>query len=88
MAPLSPPRLWEILDAMARQQPVAVCTVCDHFSSNMNLINEQCGERPGGKRCKGVNGSALNVTDWKLCGECAGEGCEACRDSGWKFVRR
>jgi hypothetical protein len=76
-----------------RKQPIAVCTVCGAVSYNATLINGPCGRLASGKRCRGVNGSALKVDDWKECASCAcsgmngGVSCERCSGSGWLFVR-
>jgi hypothetical protein len=73
--------------------PAAVCTKCGKTMRNLSLINEQCGERPGGKRCQGVYGSALNVGDWEECSTCKGTGrerdrqCTHCTGDGWLYVR-
>lgn len=75
-------------------QPVAVCTKCGAYSRRVEVINQQCSERPGGKRCKGVWGSALNYNDWAECPTCeatgreAGNRCSQCDGFGWIYVRR
>src|SRR5260370_33324817 len=71
-----------------RPKPVAVCTRCGAVSYAPNLINGQCAQTVAGKRCVGVNGSALNADDWKQCAECAGTGsigtarCGPCARAG------
>jgi len=78
----------------ARPKPIAVCTRCGAVSYNANLINGQCAQLIAGKRCVGVNGSALNADDWKQCTACAGSGnrgagrCGPCDGVGWLYVRR
>jgi len=74
--------------------PIAVCTKCGDITYQAERINQQCGRQPGGKRCGGVYGSALNNDDWAKCGVCAGTGksdtgrsCEACQGTSWRFVR-
>ena len=72
-----------------RPKPVAVCTRCGTVSYALNLINGQCAQTVAGKRCIGVNGSALNADDWKQCAACAGTGsiqttrCGPCDGTGW-----
>ena len=79
---------------MTALSPVGVCTRCGDFTYDAARINGNCGRRPGGKRCRGVYGSALNKDDWATCASCNGAGrvsyatCPACQGSGWRFVRR
>ncbi len=47
-----------------RPRPVAVCTRYGEVSYATDQINGQCAQRVAGKRCVGVNGSALNADDW------------------------
>jgi hypothetical protein len=61
------------------RQPVAVCTVCGAVSHNASAINGPCGRMVGGKKCKGVFGSALNIGDW--------EECPSYAATGWKEGR-
>ncbi len=74
--------------------PVGVCTKCGDFTYDAARINGKCGRQPGGKRCRGVYGSALNKDDWVTCATCNGAGrvsgasCSACHGSGWRYVRR
>jgi hypothetical protein len=76
-----------------RPPPVAVCTRCGAVSYAPNLINGQCAQIVAGKRCVGVNGSALNADDWKQCAACAGAGetgktrCGHCDGAGWLYAR-
>ena len=76
-----------------RPKPVAVCTRCGAVSYAPNLINGQCTQVLAGKRCVGVNGSALNAEDWKECAACAGAGstattrCGHCDGAGWLYAR-
>lgn len=78
----------------AKPKPVAVCTRCGALSYAANLINGQCGQMVAGKRCVGVNGSALNADDWKQCDACAGAGstgtvrCGRCDGAGWLYARQ
>lgn len=72
---------------MAKLQPVAVCTVCGKTTHSAQLINQRCGWRHGGRRCRGVYGSALRPDDWLVCDACNGDGCHACEHVGWVFVR-
>ena len=74
--------------------PVAVCTRCGDITYNVAAINRSCGRQPGGKRCKGVYGSALNNDDWAKCSACNGTGldgtgatCVVCQRTGWRFGR-
>src|SRR6266852_3836416 len=75
-----------------RPRPVAVCTRCGAVSYATNLINGQCSEMVAGKRCVGVNGSALNADDWEQCAACAGAGstgtdrCGHCDGAGWLYT--
>ena len=77
----------------ARRKPAAVCTRCGAVSYAQNLINGQCVQLVAGKRCVGVNGSALNADDWKQCAACAGAGstgttrCGHCDGAGWLYAR-
>jgi hypothetical protein len=79
--------------ASARPKPVAVCTRCGAVSYETKLINGQCTQIVAGKRCVGVNGSALNADDWKPCEGCAGTGnigtirCGRCDGAGWLYSR-
>ena len=76
-----------------RPKPVAVCTRCGAVSYAPNLINGQCAQMVAGKRCVGVNGSALNADDWKQCAACADAGstgtdrCGQCDGAGWLYTR-
>src|SRR5258707_12173231 len=75
-----------------RPKPVAVCTRCGAVSYAPNLINGQCAQTVAGKRCVGVNGSALNADDWKQWAACAGTGspgpirCGHCDGAGWLYA--
>jgi hypothetical protein len=77
-----------------RPKPVAVCTRCGAVSYAQGLINGQCVQMIAGKRCVGVNGSALNADDWKQCTACAGGGsigttrCGHCDGAGWLYARK
>src|SRR5437762_5774741 len=65
-----------------KPRPVAVCTRCGAVSYAANLVNGQCAQTVAGKRCVGVNGSALSADDWNQCSACAGTGItEATRRS-------
>jgi hypothetical protein len=78
------------------RQPVAVCTVCGTVSHTATVINGPCGRMFGGKKCKGIFGSA-NIGDWEECPSCAATGwkngrhcdqCDQCSNScGWLYVR-
>ena len=76
-----------------KPKPVAVCTRCGAVSFAPNLINGQCKQMVAGKRCVGVNGSALSADDWKQCAACAGGGstgatrCGYCDGAGWLYAR-
>jgi hypothetical protein len=76
-----------------KPRPVAVCTRCGAVSYAANLINGQCAQTVAGKRCVGVNGSAVNADDWKPCEACAGTGnngktrCGHCDAAGWLYAR-
>jgi hypothetical protein len=52
--------------------PVAVCTRCGKYSYNGGVINERCGQRISGKRCKGMYQSAIGRDDWARCAVCGG----------------
>jgi hypothetical protein len=56
---------------VSQSKPVAVCSVCGTVSYNATLINGPCGRLVGGKRCRGVNGSALNENDWGFVSVCS-----------------
>jgi len=82
---------------MIQKKPLAVCTACGAVSYIATLINGPCGRRRrDGNRCRGINDSALNETDWATCDGCAGSGrvgdggspCDRCDGVGWLFVRR
>ena len=87
------PNISGILVTAQKPRPVAVCTRCGAVSYSAHLINGICGRQIGNKRCAGVNGSALNATDWNECTSCAGSGtadgkrCGRCDGSGWLFAR-
>ena len=76
-----------------KPRPVAVCTRCGAVSYATNMINGQCAQTVAGKRCVGVNGSALSADDWKQCEPCAGTGingktsCGHCDGAGWSYAR-
>lgn len=76
-----------------KPKPVAVCTRCGAVSYATNMINGQCAQTVAGKRCVGVNGSALNADDWKQCETCAGTGsrgkmpCGHCDGAGWLYAQ-
>jgi hypothetical protein len=67
--------------------------VCGHTSRDMGGIGQRCGQKFGGKRCKGVNSSALNTQDWEECPTCQATGreggarCPQCDGDGWRYVR-
>ena len=74
-------------------KPVTCCTVCGKVGYSINLANGLCGRRYDGKRCRGVNQSAIGVNDWSECPSCTATGwegnsmCHPCNGSGWIFVR-
>jgi hypothetical protein len=76
-----------------RPKPVAVCTRCGAISYATNLINGKCAQTVAGKRCVGVNGSALDADYWKQCAARAGTGstgttrCGPCDGAGWLYSR-
>ena len=76
-----------------KAQPVAVCTRCGAVSYSPDQINGQCTQVMAGKRCTGVNGSALNAVDWEACPACLATGtknekrCGQCDGTGWLYVR-
>jgi hypothetical protein len=49
----------------AKQQPVAVCTVCGAFGYSTRYIGERCGKPDGGRRCMGIRVRVTDVADWK-----------------------
>lgn len=73
--------------------PVGVCTRCGDITYALDRINGSCGRQPGGKRCKGIYGSALNNDDWAKCDVCDGAGtvsgatCPTCQRTGWSYIR-
>lgn len=73
----------------SKRLPLAVCEICGHRSYRMETINERCSQVSGRKRCNGVMGSRLNITDWRECPTCTGSGtiadvsCSHCEGSGW-----
>lgn len=73
--------------------PVAVCTSCGAVSYSMGQINGQCAQVTLGRRCTGVNGSALNKADWVICPACLATGhknerrCGQCDGAGWLYAR-
>jgi hypothetical protein len=76
-----------------KPRPVAVCTRCEAVSYDVPQINGRCANQIAGKRCVGVNGSALHQDDWKLCPKCSGSGtadrspCGTCNSAGWLYTR-
>ena len=80
-------------EGSAKPRPVAVCTRCGAVSYATQYINGQCAQVVAGKRCVGVNGSAVNADDWKQCSACAGTGeigmsrCGHCDGAGWLYAR-
>ena len=77
-----------------KPQPVAVCTRCGAVSYSPEVVNGQCAQITAGKRCTGVNGSALSKTDWEPCPACLATGhrnekrCGQCDGAGWLYVRK
>lgn len=73
--------------------PAAVCTVCGAYTRDVNSINQQCGHKPDGKRCKGTYGGAQQDSDWEECPTCKATGrteagkCERCDGWGWIYAR-
>ena len=84
---------------MEKPLPVTSCTVCGKAGYNVSLTNVQCEQRFRGRRCRGVNQSAIGIYDWARCPTCNGHGfnltpgtgpgeaCVRCNDVGWLFVR-
>jgi hypothetical protein len=85
---------------MEKPLPVTSCTVCGKAGYNISLTNVQCEQRFNGKRCRGVNQSAIAIYDWAECPICNGTGCNLtpwtgpanencvrCNGAGWLFVR-
>ena len=84
---------------MEKPLPVTSCTVCGKAGYNVSLTNVQCAQRFKGKRCRGVNQSAIAIYDWAKCQTCNGTGCTStpwtglgencvrCDGAGWLFVR-
>jgi len=77
-----------------KRKPVAVCTRCRAFSYHLQQVNLSCYHKPDGKKkCKGVFGSAIGVSDWEECSDCSGTGehreakCVLCSGVGWHYVR-
>jgi hypothetical protein len=87
-------------DKQVKQKlPVAACTKCGHVSYNIAGVGATCGRMVGGKRCRGVYSSRLNVGDWVECDGCAASGfvgvvdaggsrCVTCDGVGWLATRR
>jgi len=77
----------------AKQQPVAVCTVCGAFGYSVRYIGERCGKPDGGRRCAGIRARANSPESWRLCPRCSGTGrledgeCGCCLNRGWLYVR-
>ena len=77
-----------------RGRPVAVCSICGFFEYQSQLINDRCGVRHDGRRCKGALINALAPEDWKACEDCDATGsrdgseCMACKGSGWQYLRQ
>jgi len=44
--------------------PFGVCIECGGFTFDASRTNGNCSRWPGGKRCKGVYGSAIDKDDW------------------------
>src|SRR6266436_6244237 len=83
---------------MEKPLPVTSCTLCGKAGYNISLTNVQCEQRFNGKRCRGVNQSAIAIHDWAKCPTCNGQGnltpwtgldenCVRCDGAGWLFVR-
>ena len=77
-----------------KNKPVAVCTICGATTHNASSINTPCGNRPEGKKCRGVFGSTLAPNDWEECPSCHGLGqeghsrCLQCDGDGWLYARK
>jgi hypothetical protein len=63
-------------DMTKKKQPFAVCTRCSRFTCDVEDINNSCGNKYGGERCKGVWRSALQEKDWAECSSCSGIGSQ------------
>jgi len=77
-----------------KEQPVARCTRCGHYTMYVALINQRCPRRFIKKgRCKGIYRSMLAPGDWSECKNCFGLGivdhndCSDCQGTGWVCVR-
>jgi hypothetical protein len=87
-------RKWVIVSASIHAKatpPSYVCTVCGKVGYNFTLTNGRCGQQLDGKRCRGINQSAILLSDWAECPTCDGGGgavrCFRCDGAGWIFVR-
>ena len=75
-----------------RSRPVTSCTHCGNAGYSIGLANGRCGQAIKGKRCKGLNQSAIGSNDWTECPLCNATGwadvaCVQCDGAGWLFVR-
>lgn len=73
------------------QVPVTHCTVCGAPGYIIQVAERKCGRLVHGKRCEGINQSALQERDWVGCSKCAASGfdgkryCLECNGCGWLF---
>ena len=80
-------------ESKKRPRPVTCCTRCGGVGYSITLANGKCGRMYGGRRCHGINRSAVGEKDWAECLACWGTGrdvgtiCHECEGSGWNFVR-
>ncbi len=79
---------------MNQNPPVAVCTRCGAVSRVAQAINQRCGAKYGGKRCRGTYQRTQNPDDWEECPTCSATGkvdgrkCDQCTGVGWLYVRK
>ena len=72
-----------------KSHPVAICSACGAYSSDLRDIHRDCRRVINGKRCKGSFGSKLAPGDWQECSKCLATGevngapCLDCGGIGW-----
>jgi len=80
-----------ILAGMSKPLPVAECTNCGRYSTELQSVNQGCGRIIDGKKCKGLFRSRIRPDQWRPCDQCAGSGwldsksCVFCQGTAWRL---